>query len=122
MAAIATENEYLRREVLSKTQQVKQYKKQVDQYKEKVEVLKRQIEMQIQQVIIDSSSVAKSYLLIGCAMWPSLKPEIQCKFEFVLQHHLYWIPKSLCSYVYHTEQMYTATVAYKDTVPDSALN
>ena len=68
MAAIATENEYLRQEVLSKTQQVKQYKKQVDQYKEKVEVLKRQIEMQIQQVIIDSSSVAKSYLLIGCAM------------------------------------------------------
>ena len=50
---MATENEYLRQEVLSKTQQVKQYKKQVDQYKEKVEVLKRQIEMQIQQVIVD---------------------------------------------------------------------
>lgn len=53
MAAIATENEYLRQEVLSKTQQVKQYKKQVDMYKEKVEVLKRQIEIQIQQVIVD---------------------------------------------------------------------
>ena len=53
MAAIATENEHLRQEVLSKTQQVKQYKKQVDKYKEKVEVLKRQIEIQIQQVIID---------------------------------------------------------------------
>ena len=31
-----TENEHLRQEVLSKTQQVKQYKKQVDKYKEKV--------------------------------------------------------------------------------------
>ena len=50
MAAIAAENDHLQEEVLSKTQQVKQYKKQVDQYKEEVKALKQVTEMQMKQV------------------------------------------------------------------------
>ena len=50
VAAIAAENDRLQEEVLSKTQQVKQYKKQVDQYKEEVKALKQATEMKIKQV------------------------------------------------------------------------
>ena len=50
VATFANENQELRQEVLSKTQQVKQYKKQVDQYKEQVGAFTHQAELQIQQV------------------------------------------------------------------------
>jgi len=50
VAAIGVENDRLQEEVLSKTQQVKQYKKQVDQYKQEVAALKQSAEMQIKQV------------------------------------------------------------------------
>ena len=50
VAAVGAESEQLRQEVLSKTQQVKQYKKQVDHYKEEVGALKHQWDIQRQQV------------------------------------------------------------------------
>ena len=50
VAAIAKGNDRLQEEVLSKTQQVKQYKKQVDQYKEEAKAHKQASEMQIKQV------------------------------------------------------------------------
>ena len=50
MAAIVAKNDHLQEEVLSKTQQVEQYKKQVDQYKQEVGALKQSAQMEIQQV------------------------------------------------------------------------
>jgi len=50
MAAIVAKNDHLQEEVLSKTQQVEQYKKQVDQYKQEVGALKQSAQMEVQQV------------------------------------------------------------------------
>ena len=50
VAAIANEKDHLQEEVLSTTQQVKQYKKQVDQYKEEVGANRRCAEIRMEQV------------------------------------------------------------------------
>ena len=50
VAAVANSNDRLQEEVLSTTQQVKQYKKQVDQYKEEVEANRRCAEIRMEQV------------------------------------------------------------------------
>ena len=50
VTAVANSNDRLQEEVLSTTQQVKQYKKQVDQYKEEVGANRRSAEMRMKQV------------------------------------------------------------------------
>ena len=64
VVTFANENQELRQEVLSKTQQVKQYKKQVDQYKEQVGAFTHQAELQLQQVCYK----AIEYVLSWCTV------------------------------------------------------
>jgi len=68
LATIAAENERLQEEVLSKTQQVKQYKKQVDQYKKEVGAHQQATEIKIKQV--ETCEVACTYsVYVTCRMF-----------------------------------------------------
>ena len=102
VAAIGVENDHLQEEVLSKTQQVKQYKKQVDQYKQEVGAHKQAAEMQMKQVhksvfsciqcICDMSNVLSDLLSEG---------SMTCMNEIELRHKYYTRCDSLRLELHH---------------------